>query len=263
MKFSGRWVWITGASSGIGRAIAIESARLGANLVLLARSKAKLNELSKELQIIGAKDTEIVHMDLSRSESSVKELEVNWMQSKRAASILESTVALVNNAGLALGTEAFDKNSDESILQVINTNVIGLTLLTKRLVPTLKKNQGHIVNIGSVAGHWTYPGGAVYCASKAAVRALSEGFRLDLHGSGVRVTNIEPGMVDTGFSVVRFGNEEKARKLYEGMSPLTAEDIAETVIWCLSRPVHVNVQELMIFPTDQSAVGYVHRKETP
>jgi hypothetical protein len=124
----------------------------------------------------------------------------------------------------------------------------------------IKNGVGHVVNIGSVAGRWVYPGGAVYCASKFAVRALSEGLRMDLIGTPVRVTNIEPGMVRTEFSEVRLQDKEKAAQVYEGLKPLSAQDIAEAVMWSLDRPAHVNVQELVLFPVDQPAVGQVHRQ---
>lgn len=144
---------------------------------------------------------------------------------------------------------------------MVETNVMGLLYITRLAVDSLKATRGHIVNLGSVAGHWTYPGGGVYCATKAAVRALSEGLRLDLMGTGVRITNIEPGMVETEFSVVRYGGDKgKADKVYSGMEPLTADDVAESIEWCLDRPARVNIQEMMIFPTDQAGVGFVNRR---
>jgi hypothetical protein len=123
----------------------------------------------------------------------------------------------------------------------------------------IKKKSGHIVNIGSVAGRWIYPGGGIYCATKFAVRALSEGLRMDLMGTNIRVTNIEPGMVNTEFSLVRLGDQKKADSVYANMNPLKPEDIAETIAWCVARPQHVNIQELVIYPTDQAHVGMVHR----
>ncbi|MNT48978.1 NADP-dependent 3-hydroxy acid dehydrogenase YdfG [compost metagenome] len=124
----------------------------------------------------------------------------------------------------------------------------------------VKRNSGHIVNLGSVAGKYTYPGGGVYCATKFAVRALTEGLRMDLLGTKIRVTNIEPGMVNTEFSLVRFEDQAKADKVYEGMTPLSADDIADTIAWCVARPAHINIQELVIYPTDQAHVGQVARK---
>ncbi|MGE0527317.1 MAG: SDR family NAD(P)-dependent oxidoreductase, partial [Bdellovibrionales bacterium] len=133
--------------------------------------------------------------------------------------------------------------------------------LTRKVLPgMIESGRGHIVNLGSVAGRWVYPGGGVYCATKFAVRALSEGLRMDLLGTPIRVTNIEPGMVETEFSQVRFGSKEKAEAVYRGMRPLYPQDIAETILWCLTRPPHVNVQELVLFPTDQAAVHLVHRE---
>lgn len=144
--------------------------------------------------------------------------------------------------------------------EMFDVNVKGLLSLTRGLLPFMIRNKsGHIVNLGSVAGRWTYPGGAVYCATKFAVRALSEGLRMDLVGTGIRVTNIEPGMVNTEFSKVRFGDQAAADKVYAGMTPLSAQDVAESILWCVQRPAHVNIQEIVIYPTDQAAIGLVHR----
>jgi 3-hydroxy acid dehydrogenase/malonic semialdehyde reductase len=144
---------------------------------------------------------------------------------------------------------------------MFDTNVKGMLYLTRAILPyMIKKKNGHIINLGSVAGHTVYPGGAVYCASKFAVRALSEGLRMDLAGTNIRVSNIEPGMVNTEFSKVRLGDQAKADQVYAGMTPLSPQDIAETILWCLQRPAHVNIQELIIYPTDQAAVGQVTRR---
>ncbi len=168
---------------------------------------------------------------------------------------------LINNAGLAKGTTTFQDSNPSDWNEMLDTNVVGVLNMTRLVLPFLIANQsGHIVNLGSVAGRYVYPGGAVYCATKFAVRALSEGLRMDLSGTGIRVTNIEPGMVETEFSIVRMGGDKtKADEVYKGMNPLTAHDIAETVCWCLERPAHVNIQELVIFPTDQAAIRQVHR----
>jgi NADP-dependent 3-hydroxy acid dehydrogenase YdfG len=145
--------------------------------------------------------------------------------------------------------------------EMIDTNIKGLLYMTRGVVGfMITKKSGHIVNLGSVAGRWTYPGGGVYCATKFAVRALSEGLRLDLIGTPIRVTNIEPGMVQTEFSLVRLGDQRKADQVYDKMTPLSAQDLAETILWCVQRPAHVNIQELVIFPTDQAGVGFVNRR---
>mgnify|MGYP003395500993 CR=1 FL=1 len=144
---------------------------------------------------------------------------------------------------------------------MFETNVLGLLEITRKVLPDIIKNHGHIVNLGSVAGRLVYEGGAVYCATKFAVRAISDALRLDLKGTGVRVTNIEPGMVNTEFSLVRLGSQQKADAVYDDMMPLTASDIARTILWCLEQPPHVNISELVIYPTDQASVGHVVRGE--
>ena len=144
---------------------------------------------------------------------------------------------------------------------MIDTNVKGLLHVTRVMLPHLVANRGDIVNVGSVAGRWTYPGGAVYCASKAAERALTEGLRMDLLGTGVRCSTVDPGMVETEFSLVRFhGDAPRAAAVYEGLTPLTAMDVAETIAWILERPRHVNVAEVVLYPTDQAAPTQVRRK---
>jgi NADP-dependent 3-hydroxy acid dehydrogenase YdfG len=144
---------------------------------------------------------------------------------------------------------------------MIDTNVKGLLYITRAILPQMvRQKRGHVVNIGSVAGHWVYEKGNVYCATKFAVRALTEGFRLDLQGTGIRVTEISPGMVETEFSEVRFGNKHQAKAVYEGRSPLSALDIAETVLWSTQRPAHVNIQEIVIYPTEQASVHSIGPK---
>jgi 3-hydroxy acid dehydrogenase / malonic semialdehyde reductase len=167
----------------------------------------------------------------------------------------------VNNAGLAKGVGPFQDSLSDDWETMIDTNIKGLLSVTRELLPSIILNRGHVLNMGSVAGRLVYEGGAVYCATKFAVRAISDALRLDLKGTGVRVTNIEPGMVSTEFSVVRLGNQQKADAVYAEMMPLTAKDIANTILWCLSQPVHVNISELVIYPTDQATVGHVVRGE--
>lgn len=175
---------------------------------------------------------------------------------------LSSLDVLINNAGLARGTDKVFEASIEDWNEMLDTNVKGLLYLTRALLPNFIKNKrGHVINLGSVAGRWVYPGGSVYCASKFAVRAISEGMRLDLLGTPIRVTNIEPGMVETEFSEVRFRDKKKAKAVYQGFEPLMASDIAECAWWSLSRPPHVNIQELVVFPTAQASVASVHRKQ--
>lgn len=243
----GSWALITGASSGIGAATARALAQQGVSLILVARRLEQLKVLAESLRQV---EVRILDLDIRSDLRPLKNIpEINLVD------------ILINNAGLAKGVDKFQDAKLEDCEQMFATNVDGLMKVTRLVLPAMIKNRkGHVVNVGSVAGRWVYPGGAVYCATKFAVRALSEGLRMDLAGTGVRVTNIEPGMVATEFSNVRLGDDEKAKVVYSGMNPLLAEDIAETIVWSLSRPQHVNIQEMVIFPTDQSAIGMVHRK---
>jgi NADP-dependent 3-hydroxy acid dehydrogenase YdfG len=174
---------------------------------------------------------------------------------------LAETDVLINNAGLAKGTDKLMDGKPADWDAMIDTNVKGLLYMTRAVLPFMMSAQrGHIVNIGSIAGKWVYPGGAVYCASKFAVRAINEGLRMDLLGTPLRVTNIEPGMVETEFSEVRLQSAERAKSVYAGMTPLSAADIAESIFWCAQLPAHVNISELVIMPTDQAAIQMVHRR---
>lgn len=259
----GKTILITGASSGIGEACARKFVQEGNKLILLARRQDRLQKLQGELTALAKSQgiscsIVICVLDLNHREDVARVVHSN--------PDFQNINILINNAGLAKGVDPVQKASFEDWDLMIETNIKSLFFLTNLLLPSLVEQQkvgssSHIINIGSVAGRWTYPGGAVYCATKAAVKAFSEGLRMDLHGTGIRVTNIEPGMVETEFSVVRTGDEDKAKKIYEGMKPLSAEDIAETIFWCASLPVHVNVQEMVVYPTDQAHVGMVHRRQ--
>lgn len=252
-KFDSALALITGASSGIGEAVALRLATAGCSLVLTARRRERLEAVAEKCRLVGAKSLLVAELDVS-DRSAVEAFFVSH------ATALQDLSIVINNAGLAAGSDPMSTANLDDWQSMVETNILGLLYVTRLSLSALKQNRGHVVNIGSVAGHWAYPGGGVYCATKAAVKILSEGLRLDLQGSGVRVTNIEPGMVETEFSLVRFGDAAKAKKIYDGMVPLSADDIAESIEWCLSRPKHMNVQELMLFPTDQAGVGYVHRK---
>lgn len=244
------FAFITGATSGIGLETARLFAKNGRALILNGRRLSRLVELQKEL---GDK----VEVLLAPFDVSDKLEVYNWFE--KNANIAARVDVLINNAGLARGSDPIHKADEKDWDEMIDINVKGLLTVTRKLLPALIANRGHIVNLGSVAGRWTYTGGAVYCATKFAVRALSEGFRMDLIGTGVRVTNIEPGMVETEFSDVRFRDAQKAKQVYNGMTPLTPQDIAESIWWALSQPKHVNIQELVIFPTDQASLRDVHR----
>ena len=253
-SLKGQLALITGATSGIGWATAQALAAAGCDLVITGRRQERLNTLQKELRALGGSRVEALCFDVRNR----RELETLF---EKSVALLKETRILVNNAGLARGVDPLPKGAISDWEEMIDTNVKGLLYITRLLLPFMvERKQGDIVNIGSVAGRWVYPGGAVYCASKFAVRALSEGLRMDVQGTGIRVCNIEPGMVETEFSEVRLRDKEKAKSVYAGTRPLQAADIAQSVIWCLQAPRHVNVQELVIFPTDQAGVGFVHRQ---
>ncbi len=243
-------VFISGATAGIGYATAVHLAQSGYDLILHGRRADRLEELKNQLSSIC--EVHSAPFDI-KDRSQV----TDWF--RKNSKLTERISVLINNAGLARGVDPVDKASVDDWDEMIDTNLRGLLLLTKLSLPSVIKHKGHIINIGSVAGRWTYPGGSVYSATKFAVRALSESFRMDLLGKGVRVTNIEPGMVETEFSEVRLQNKDLAKKVYEGMRALKPEDIAETIGWSLTRPPHVNIQELVIFPTDQASVRDVFR----
>jgi 3-hydroxy acid dehydrogenase/malonic semialdehyde reductase len=250
-----KWALITGASSGIGWETSIALAQMGYSILATGRRTEKLKELERFLHEAHPQiDFQGACFDVS------DRFEVSQFFNEQSDKI-HSIEVLVNNAGLALGVEKMHEASLDDWEIMVDTNIKGLLFMTRGVVEHMvKKNLGHIINLGSVAGRYTYPGGGVYCATKAAVASLTEGLRMDLLGSRVRITNIEPGMVNTEFSVVRLGDQEKAQKIYEGMTPLNAKDIAETIAWCISRPAHVNIQELIIYPTDQAHVGQVARR---
>lgn len=245
----GKWALITGATAGIGQATAEALAENGCHLIVTGRREHRLQEIAEALA--GRYGVEVTPLSFDVSNRHSVEKALSSIKDK-----LERLDILINNAGLAVGTDSMPEAKIEDWEMMVDTNIKGLLYMTRLCLPfLLKQKSAHIVNLGSVAGRWAYPGGGVYCATKFAVRALTEGLRLDLMGKPVRVTNIEPGMVETEFSVVRLKDEVKAKKLYQGMQPLEARDIAETIVWCLARPAHVNIQELVIFPTDQAGVG--------
>ena len=245
---------ITGATSGIGEATARLLAPHCQLLILNGRREERLRSLKEELSSVC--EVLLAPFDLRDRESLM-----SWCNQEQKS--LQNIDVLINNAGLARGTEPLHKGNWEDWDEMIDTNVRGLLAMTRQIVPLMVNNKrGHVVNLGSVAGRWTYPGGGVYCATKYSVRALTEALRMDLIGTGIRVTNIEPGMVETEFSQVRFRDEDKAKQVYKNMRPLSAQDIAETILWSLQRPRHVNIQEIVIFPTDQAAIRDVHRGTT-
>ncbi len=248
---------VTGASSGIGAAIARTFAANGAKLILTARRQDRLEQLAAELGDNFNTETLLLNLDVRDREAVTSELS-NLPLSWQAVEIL------VNNAGLSRGLSKLYEGSIDDWEEMIDANVKGLLYVTRTIVPGMvARGKGHVVNIGSIAGRAAYPGGNVYCASKAAVRTISEGLKQDLLGTPVRVTDIEPGLVETEFSIVRFhGDESRANKVYENLTPLTAVDVADTVLFVVTRPPHVNISELLLVPTDQATATLVYRHQS-
>ncbi len=242
---------ITGATSGIGLETAKMLAPFCKQLIINGRRQERLEAVQKELSS---------HCTVHLAPFDVRDRQATTQWFSQNQKITAEVNVLVNNAGLARGTDPLHKGKMEDWDEMIDTNLRGLLWITRNVLPQMVENKsGHVVNIGSVAGRWSYPGGAVYCATKFSVRAISECLRMDLIGTGIRVTNIEPGMVDTEFSEVRFQDKEKAKQVYKNMTPLSAKDIAETILWSLQRPAHVNIQEMVVYPTDQASLRDVHR----
>lgn len=235
---------ITGASSGFGKATAEKLVSHGWTVIALARRFAKLEALQQHL---GSDKCHILGFDVTQSKDIEGLLE--YLHSHQLVPDL-----LVNNAGLALGLESADQASLDDWQTMVDTNIVGLLRLTRTILPVMvQRKSGHIINVSSIAGSYAYPGGNVYGASKAFVTQFSLNLRADLAGSGVRVTNIEPGLAETEFSLVRFhGDVEKAKKVYQDNQPLTAEDIAESIFWSASLPAHVNINRIELMPTCQS-----------
>ncbi|MBW2198805.1 MAG: SDR family oxidoreductase [Deltaproteobacteria bacterium] len=238
-------ILITGATSGFGEACTRRFAGKGWRLVLVARRKERLKALQKKLG--GETSVHIIPLDVRNREAVIKEL-FNLPEK------FSDVDVLVNNAGLALGLEPAHKADVSDWDAMVDTNIKGLTYCTRAVLPGMvARNRGHIVNIGSVAGDWPYPGGNVYGATKAFVKQFSLNLRADLFGTPIRITNIEPGLAETEFSVVRFkGDGEKAAKVYEGTQPITAEDIAEIIYWVATLPAHININRLEVMPTCQT-----------
>lgn len=245
---------ITGASAGIGAACAHKLAEDGYDLILCARREERLELLSKEIQNTHQNKILQIILDV-QNQAEVKEklgkLPEEW----------KNIDVLINNAGLSQGLDPIHEGDFGDWDRMIDTNIKGLLYVTKTLVPTMVQNKkGHIINLGSIAAKEVYPNGNVYCATKHAVDALSKSMRIDLLPYGIKVTGIHPGMVETEFSIVRFkGDVNRAKSVYTDLTPLYAEDIAETISFVLSRPSHVNINELTIMPTAQASGTIVHR----
>ena len=247
-------VLITGATSGIGLACARKFAENGDRLILTGRNESRLAEIRKELTDKGI-DVLTLTFDVRNREQAEKclcGLPVEWQQID----------VLVNNAGLALGLEPEYEGSFDDWETMIDTNIKGLLAMTRLVVPGMvRRGQGHVINIGSVAGDAAYAGGNVYCATKAAVKALSDGLRIDVANTAVRVTNLKPGLVETNFSNVRFhGDTDRAAGVYKGIQPLTGDDIADVAVFAANAPAHVQIAEVLILATHQASGSVIVRK---
>jgi 3-hydroxy acid dehydrogenase/malonic semialdehyde reductase len=246
-SLQGKIVLITGASSGIGRATAIAFAREGSRVLLCARRLDRLEELQQTLLSSGAQSVHIFKLNVQRRaevEASIANIPADWRE----------VDILVNNAGLSRGLAKVYEDDPQNWEEMIDTNIKGLLYVTRAIVPGMvARGRGHVISLGSTAGHITYPNGTVYCASKAAEKAISEGLKLDLMGTPVRVTSVDPGMVETDFSAVRFhGDQDKAAKVYQNITPLQPEDVADAIVWAASRPAHVNIHNVLITSIDQA-----------
>ena len=255
LNFKDKIVFITGASSGIGESCAIEFAKLKANLILVARRKDRLKKLASELEKkykIEVKCLEVDVREFDDVQNKFNSLKSDW----------KKIDILVNNAGLAKGLNKIYDGMLSDWDEMIDTNIKGLLNVTRVVSPLMVERQsGHIINIGSTAGHEVYTYGNVYSATKFAVKSLTQSFRLDMLDKGIKVSSVDPGMVYTEFSKVRFsGDESKAEQVYKGITPLSPNDVAESVVFCATRPQNVNINELILTPIQQASSTQVYRK---
>ncbi|WP_419803837.1 SDR family NAD(P)-dependent oxidoreductase [Terriglobus sp.] len=246
-SIQGKVALVTGASAGIGRATALALAAEGCALVLTARSAERLDETVAAVKQAGA--AAVLPLAFDVRDHAAVEAAITGLPKEFA-----DLAILVNNAGLARGLEKLWKDDPENWEEMIDTNTKGLLYVTRAVVPGMvERNAGHVVNLGSTAGWLAYAGGSVYCATKAAERSISDGLRIDLMGTAVRVTSVDPGMVQTDFSEVRFrGDKERAAKVYQNITPLTPEDVADAIRYAVTRPAHVNVSSLLLTSIDQA-----------
>ena len=247
-------VMITGATSGIGMACARKFAENGDRLILTGRNEDRLADIKKELVAQGADVLTLAFdvRDREKASQAVKTLPAEWQEID----------VLVNNAGLALGLEPEYEGNLDDWETMIDTNIKGLLTMTRLVVPGMvQRNRGHIINVGSVAGDAAYAGGNVYCATKAAVKALTDGLRIDVAHTAIRVTNLKPGLVETNFSNIRFhGDSERAANVYKGVKPLTGDDIADVAVYAANAPAHVQIAEVLILATHQASGSVIVRK---
>ena len=255
-NLAGKIVLITGATSGIGRATAFAFAAEGARLLLCARRLDVLLELEAPLMKAGAQKVLLFQLDVRERESvdqAIAGLPPEWVEID----------ILVNNAGLSRGLAKLWEDDPQNWDEMIDTNIKGLLYMTRAVLPGMvARARGHVINMGSTAGWMTYTNGSVYCATKYAERSISAGLKIDLLGTPVRVTSVDPGMVETEFSLVRFhGDEERASKVYERITPLTPEDVADTIVWTAARPAHVNIHTVVMTSIDQANSYFFNRHD--
>ena len=253
-SLKGKTVLVTGASSGIGHATAMAFAQAGARLLICARSLDKLKQLEASFLEAGAPAILSFELDVTSRkavETTLAALPAEWSEID----------ILINNAGLSRGMTKLQEDDPDNWEEMIDTNVKGLLYVTRAIVPGMVQRQrGHVINLGSTASYTTYANGAVYCATKAAEKSISEGLKIDLMGTPVRVTSVDPGMVETNFSNIRFrGDTEKAAKIYQNITPLQPEDVADAILWAASRPAHVNIHTVVMTTIDQANSTVFHR----
>ncbi|MFA3782309.1 SDR family NAD(P)-dependent oxidoreductase [Melioribacteraceae bacterium 4301-Me] len=254
-RLENKIVFITGATSGIGKACAYAFAKEGSNLVISARRLDLINEIAKDItekygvKVYGFK------LDVRNKQNVIDAI-------KSIPTEFKAVDILINNAGLALGLNKFYEDELENWDVMIDTNIKGLLYVTHAILPgMIERKSGHIINIGSIAGHEAYPKGSVYCATKFAVNAITQSLRMDTIDKGILVSTIDPGLVETNFSNIRFfGDKEKAKNVYKGLTPLTGEDVADAVVYCASRPPHVNVAQITLLAAQQASAMVVHRE---
>jgi 3-hydroxy acid dehydrogenase/malonic semialdehyde reductase len=254
-SLQGKIVLVTGAGSGIGRSTAIAFAREGSRLLICGRRLEPLEELQQTLAAAGAPSVHVFPLDVQKRaevEAAIANLPAAW----------KDIDVLVNNAGLSRGLAKVYEDDPQNWEEMIDTNVKGLLYVTRNVVPGMvTRGHGHVINLGSTAAYITYANGAVYCASKAAEKSISEGLKIDLMGTPVRVTSVDAGMVETNFSNVRFrGDEERAAKVYQNITPLQPEDVADAIVWAASRPAHVNIHTVVMTTIDQANSTVFHRR---
>jgi len=254
MDLSGSVICVTGASSGIGAACAAAFAARGCRLLLSARRMERLEEVAAGLEREYRVEVRLDRLDV-RDRAAVE----SWASRLRPP--WSGVRVLVNNAGLARGLAPLHEGAIDDWEEMVDTNLKGLLYVSRAVLPGMvERGLGHVINIGSIAGHEVYPGGNVYCATKHAVAAVTRGLGIDLLGSGVRVSSVDPGMVETEFSRVRFhGDIDRADSVYRGLDALTAADVADAVVFCATRPAHANVREMILMPTAQATAVHTHR----